>query len=660
MSSTNETGKGFWNHIAIIAALIAIAVIGLRTVANYDIWMHLATGRAISEQGILHTDTFSWSMDQVSWVNTTWLYDWLLYHIWQIGGAPLTVLLNTGAVLAAFILLLPVARRWATPTATAFAILLCGWMLAPMFTVSPAILSLVFPAIFIMLFSGKTRPAIAIPILLAAQLLWTNMNPSFLWGPVICLVFLAQNYFSKTRKGKNLAASLKFSSLLILTAADVLVTLINPYLTGLHSEVVAALFNPAIQYVGIWISPFSDQFEPSLLRYLPIFALVVGAGGLVMQKEKLPIGITALAILTAFFVVRSLQFSALFAIFAFPFLAMSMYAIGETLTDKSSKNNLLPAWAGQSAVLLLSVITLALFTTNTYYVRYGHACGFGLGIAGHAFPSDEAIATIVQEKIPETSINTIQDGGYLDWKAPSRKTFVDSRMGLYQNDFYKDMVMGLNGSTWNEFSTKWKPECVILNTTYRQAALAAKTLAFNGWALIYFDGITALYLPRAPAYQAIIENKDLKKKGLSILSDRINTYRNNLGGISAQPPPADLIGAGLLLLANGNFKQASSIYTTLTRGMPKMAGAWLNLGRCQLELGETEKAVDSLREAVRLTPKDSMAWLNLSLAYEKSGDTEEAAEAFGKVKKYNPELAEAYQKSKAEKTEAPAVEQDSI
>lgn len=650
MTTTNETEKGFWNYAAIIGALITIAVIGLRTMSESDVWMHLANGRAIAEQGIQRTDTFSWSRANTSWVNTTWLYDWFLYHVWQIGGAPLATLLNTLMVLGAFSLLLPVTRRWATGTATALSLLLCGWILAPVFTLSPSIFSLLFPALFIALFSGKMKPAAAIPILLSSQLLWTNMNPSFLWGPVICAVFLAQNYFSKGRKGKTLAASLKFSTLLTLTVADVLITLVNPYLTDLHANVMTMLSSRSLQYVVSWISPFSDQFAPSLLRYLPIFALAIGACGLVMQKEKLPIAITALAVLSAFFVVRSLQFSALFSVLSLPFLAMSLYAIGETLADKSAKNALVPAWAGQSAVLLLAIVSITLFATNAYYARFGHPCSFGLGVAEHAFPSHTAIETLVQENMPSNTVNTIQDGGYLTWTIPSRKTFADSRATLYSTDFYSELVAGLNGGSWKEFSEKWKPECVILNTTYRQAALSAKMLAFNGWALIYFDGISAIYLPRIPINQALIENKELKKKGLSILSDRISAYRHQLGGIAAQPPPADLIGAGSLLLANGNFKQAFGIFALLTRGSPKMAGAWLNLGRCQLELGETEKALASLLEAIRLSPKNSIAWLNASLAYEKLGDAEQAAEAMEQVRKYNAELADAFMKSKTTET----------
>ena len=147
---------------------------------------------------------------------------------------------------------------------------------------------------------------------------------------------------------------------------------------------------------------------------------------------------------------------------------------------------------------------------------------------------------------------------------------------------------GLDGKAWNSLFWGNHDQPRAASRWGDDSPLSAKMLAFNGWALIYFDGISAIYLPRTPANQSLIENKELKKQGLSILSDRITAYRHQLGGIAAQPPPADLIGAGSLLLANGNFKQASGIFALLTRGSPKMAGAWLNLGRCQLELGETE------------------------------------------------------------------------
>jgi len=572
-----------------------------------------------------------------------------------VGGAPLAVLLNVLAVVAAFIMLLPLARRWATATATALALIFCAWIMAPVFLVSPGIFSLFFCALFIMIFSGKMRPVTAIPILLTAQLLWTNMSSTFLWGPVICIVFLAQNYFAQGRKGKSLAASMKFTSLLILTAAILLITLVNPWLTSLHATVLASLGNSSAQYVTSWISPFADQFAPSLLRYLPIFALIIGAGGLVMQKEKLPVGMTALALMTAFLVIRSLYFSPLFAVMAFPFLAMSIHAVIESMSGKSHKA-LIPAWASEVLVLLLTLVTLTYFITNAYYNRFGYAGGFGIGVAANAFPTDEAAAILDLEDMPERLVNTVQDGGYLAWKQPDQKVFVDSRIGLYSLEFYRNLATGLNGAAWKEFYTQWEPEAIVLNNTYRQAPLTAKMLAMNGWALIYFDGLTAIYLPRTPANNVLIDNQDLKRKGLTILSDRISAYRNSLGGVLAQPPPADLIGGGALLLANGNFKHAASIYSLLTRGVPSMATAWLNLGRCQLELGEADKATESLQEAVRRTPRDSIAWLNLSLAHEKGGRPDEAARAFDKVKKLNPDLAKAFQKSR----EAQADQADAV
>jgi len=640
-----------WSYLYIGLALITIAVIGLRTISDPDIWMHLATGRNIMEQGIPHQDSFSFSLDtQQGWIDTSWLYDVLLYFTWQVGGAGLAIIINTLLVMGAFVLLFPLVKRYAGEIPAALALIMCGWLFAPQFNVSSSTATLIFPALFIALLTKKIKPTIGIPLLLMAQVVWTNLNGSFLWGTVICLVFSIQAFINPTDKEKTLATVLGYRKMAALSLGTLLVSLINPYFFHLHKEILAELTDPANLFVAQWTSPLSGQFVSSMITYLPFVALIIGAGGLITMKGKLPIAITTLAILVAFLLVRSDETARFFAIIAFPFMCLSMAAVGGFLVNQATGKKSSPAFtmAGRGIIVLLVLLSLGTFITNSYYVRVGNPASFGLGVAQSSIPSEETIAFIAEQNLPGKMLNTASDGGYLLWKLPARKVFTDTRASLYGMDFYKDMVQGLSGADWKNFAENWSPEAVMLNTTYPQTGKVALTLAYNGWVMVYFDGLHAIYLPRDQKFAALINNVELKEAGLAVLNRELKAYRNRIGQVVKPAVPANLIGAGNLLLANNNFKQAASIFSTLTRGIPSMGSTWLNLGRCQLELGEPAQAVESLTKATQRMSNEPHTWLLLSTAYEMDGDEENASRAFAKAAKLHPELADAYRKAKQE------------
>ena len=83
--------------------LLAAAALALRRLDDSDTWWHLAAGRWIAENArVPVTDPFSHTVPAHAWVNLQWLYDLVLYGLWQVGGANLLVLsavaAYTGAV----------------------------------------------------------------------------------------------------------------------------------------------------------------------------------------------------------------------------------------------------------------------------------------------------------------------------------------------------------------------------------------------------------------------------------------------------------------------------------------------------------------------------------------------------------------------------------
>ena len=71
---------------------------------------------------------------------------------------------------------------------------------------------------------------------------------------------------------------------------------------------------------------------------------------------------------------------------------------------------------------------------------------------------------------------------------------------------------------------------------------------------------------------------------------------------------------GLLYLQNRRYEQAKAIYQKLAQLSPKDADVRLKLGFVQAELGDSEAALASFRNATSLAPNLPATWFNFGLA----------------------------------------------
>jgi tetratricopeptide (TPR) repeat protein len=72
---------------------------------------------------------------------------------------------------------------------------------------------------------------------------------------------------------------------------------------------------------------------------------------------------------------------------------------------------------------------------------------------------------------------------------------------------------------------------------------------------------------------------------------------------------------------------------------PNFADARNNLGIGFLDMGETEKAIDQFRDALKINPGYTYARINLGVALAKGGQVEEAIMQYREVLKYDPDNA---------------------
>ena len=214
-----------------VLALVVLALTGVRTISSGSVFSHLSVGRWIAENGVPRADALSFTAAGTPWISTTWLYDRLLAAFWGGDRAGLVTILHVLLVAGAFMILLPVARRWAGSAAVAVALVLSTWLIAPRFIVGPYAAGLLLGAVYVGLLASERPSWVPWAVLLPLQVLWTNLHGSFLLGPAIIAIFAVEAAVRERSAGTlaTEAGRSRVAALGCLALAAVFASLINPY-----------------------------------------------------------------------------------------------------------------------------------------------------------------------------------------------------------------------------------------------------------------------------------------------------------------------------------------------------------------------------------------------------------------------------------------------
>ena len=611
-----------WAAWLVPAALGLIALLGWRTISHPGFWTHLASGRWIARSGMPSADPFTVVSADTVWTNPSWLYDRLLFLLWEMGGAGLVTLVHVVVVVAGFWLVVQVARRWASAAAIGLALLLQAWLLAPRFEVGPGVFCLVFPAFYLWVLASPRRAWLPAALLLPAQWLWANLDTSFLWGPLIVLLFAVQYGLDCKYRGQPAATAWRTAAL---AGGLLVVSLWTPHGAALFRALPAFW---AVPETAAWISPFSAFFPSALARNLVMLVLVVGAGGLLLRQERLPVGLTALTILSAYLLVRSAYaHSTAFAVMALPFIALSIQAVGDYAGERLWP--LVPTGRRATVQLclhggLLAAVVLSAWSvvTNRYYVHTGSLSSFGPGAVERAYPAGLQ-ALLDHSQFPESVLNLPVDGGYLAWAYPGRRAFIDQRTQLHGVETAALLTAGLLGreDAWERVVAEWAPQAVILSMLDPASAdMLAHLHQYRRWPLLYFDGSTAILVSDGAGRADLLQQGAVwTRQRLAQLEQVRQAYRADLGGWRRAPLSPEVYGAAVFFQGKGLYPHAAACYELLVDGAPNLRLARVQLGVCLTQMNDYERAVAMLASVVGRLERDSHFWyvaqLNMGLCY---------------------------------------------
>ena len=633
-SSSSSSDSSALGLIALVVGLLVLLAMGVRTISNTDFYTHLATGKAISAAGIGAGDTLSYVTEGQDWMKPNWLYERIMS---TFGASAMATILHVIAVVAAFVLLIPVTRRWSSATSIGMALVVTSWLLAARFEPRAVLFSLIFPAIFVHILEKKKVATTWLPfaVLLPVQILWANIHTNFLIGPVIVIIYIVEANF----RGKSKDRKARMTRLGALAAACLVVPVLNPNFVGLYGYVTEGWGNSLFSSSQFWVSPVVDEFGGRSNFPIIYVILIVGACGLVFYKEKLPLAATLLALVGAIIIVvirRYQEGIELFTILLFPFLCLSLQSIGTFLKQQvgDAGAKFLPT-LGVVLTVVLGVGTLASLVSNSYYIKTGSLSAFGLGANDDLIPA-EAMEIINGPDFPERFLNLPMDGMFMALKSDGKKVFIDQRARLYGRDALEQAMKGMMAAdpeATQEVYEKWQPEAIVINTCAPNAEqITLRVLSASNWKPAYFDGTTLILAADSGAGKKLLENTDLQTRGLEIFEKARVSYQESLGSMVAAPLPARLIGGASMLMIFKQYDEAYNIYELLKAGAPTMHKPYLQQGICKLNQDDPENALRSLLKAKEIVSEDPTIWQWLSIAYEKNGDETNAKLALENAK----------------------------
>ncbi len=427
----------------------ALAVVLIRALAwpiiPSDFWWQLAYGRWIVENGSIPTvDYFSYTRAGEPYFDQPWLAQVIMYWIYRIGGAALSIVALAALLGVTYAMLLRLCERVsgsvrlsAAAVILSLPVAMTNWSMR-----SQAFALPLFVAYLAVLADWRSDTRNRLWLLPLLMIAWVNLHGSFVLGGVlISLVFADQLVGLVVRHrrgdaneardvGRTAVASLR--PLLIWGAFTAAAVFVNPRGPGVFRYVFGLVGNPAVQgYVEEWQAPVAGTVIGNLFF---VYAGLVLAAVLFTRRRPDPVDMATLA--AFFWLALSGQRHVIwFALVSPPFLAKqaaSLARAGSPAATRQGRRGLNLAFLGAMALAVLLVLPpikqqlplppdlKPLVSTDT-------------PVASVEFMRRDPMR-------PERLFHTETTGSFLMWAAPEQKVFVDARVQLYPEQQLRDYL----------------------------------------------------------------------------------------------------------------------------------------------------------------------------------------------------------------------------
>ncbi len=436
----------FKKHLDLLILLVIGIAAFIRGIMflDPDFGWHLRMGQLILQKGIPLTDPFSYTMPSYHFVDHEWLTNIFLSLGYKTVGILGLSLVFSLIFMAALFLVIPPKFKNYAPLPLALA----GATMLGFSGIRTQLVTWFFLALLLrIIFTEKLwqRWKLLIPLLFV---LWANLHGGFAVG--IMLLFAV--FIFKTLQKRKIEWQI-----LVITSISLLVTLINPYGVGLWHEIwmvesdnfarwrIAEWF-PGIFYLDIaMLCLFTLSFS-FILRYRE------SLGGLKIFVY----------LLLLFMAASSLRHVPLWALSAIPLTAGAINCLNVKVGKKKEGKLKLAK--------LKTVLTLVIGLILVWEI--GISINGAYNFSEQKYYPVQAVNFLSKQSLKGNLFASYNYGGYLIWKLPQKKVFIDGRMpswrrtGVYPNEanyIFKDFVkMSEDKNYFKQMLQKYHVQYVLL------------------------------------------------------------------------------------------------------------------------------------------------------------------------------------------------------
>jgi len=284
-------------------------------------------------------------------------------------------------------------------------------------------------------------------------LLWANLHAGFAAGLALFGFLILGNWWQNHKNKNPQSQNFEITIFLISFA----VTLINPYGLQLYREIFSVLLSSdTAKYIAEWQTPLAFG---SL--YLEIFMAAV-LFLLIKNYKKYPLSIFLAAAVFSLAFLKSIRMMLPFLVIAMPLAVSGIEFVKQDIFAARSKKPFSPKQISLIKIAGWTILVVVLVFFNWELTHY------------QFFPMPEKAALFLQKYLEQnkTAHNVLNDyawGGYLLWKIPDLRVFIDGRMDHWtdQNgnsamkDYVKIFSVG-DSADWQGILKKWQITDIIM------------------------------------------------------------------------------------------------------------------------------------------------------------------------------------------------------
>lgn len=500
-----------WQPSIILWVLFYILIFGLLLKNTYsyldpDLGWHLKIGQEISENGVIpraNIYNYTYTGD---WVDHEWLIDWVTFylftHLGYEGLSLIFVLLIILAIAALHIFIKKFYPR-TNPIAIAIVFLLGLIAAIPSFGIRMQELSFLFLTLEMGLinsyyYKNKTK---LLFLLIPLLYLWANIHGSFLFGLSLLLLFFIYIIIVEKRSLKN---NLFLLGIILLATLS---TALTPY--GLELFTFLKSYNDSFYLTAIseWLPfyYFPIMYEQLIYLFFLLAAWIIYIYKKLTRKEGVKIDKwqLILVILFIFIALKSRRNVALAVAVTGPFL---VEIISQIVDFKKLKTFLetKTIYFLTIACLVLTIGSL-LLNTKTTKQPFNSYCNI--------YPCQAVNFLLTKPEYKEKKIfNEYSWGGYLLWKIPNQKIFIDGRLPQipFENSTFLEEYLAFfkKEADKQKYLDKHRVEIVLLKTKEDRWLV-------NKWEIFFFQltdkefekhNYLKDYLDSSPLWQKIYQD----------------------------------------------------------------------------------------------------------------------------------------------------------